>query len=156
VSVHSLRLDCGQPITAEVADFVCGLAARVGLSQHKAYWLRLAVDEITTNIADHGYRGSGPLWLYGEEHDDRACVRIEDEGPAFDPRTHDPGPHLAKEPGQRAEGGYGLLLALHRLDAFSYERTAGTNKNTLIMYRDPVKTDSDGAKHAVLNSPARR
>jgi anti-sigma regulatory factor (Ser/Thr protein kinase) len=156
VSVHSLRLDCGQPIAEAVADFVCGLAARVGLPQRKAYWLRLAVDEITTNIADHGYRGSGTLRLYGEVHDDRVCVRIEDEAPAFDPRTHDPGPHLAKEPGQRAEGGYGLLLALHRLDAFTYEHVAGTNRNTLIMYLDPASTDNDGASHALLNSPARR
>ena len=32
-------------------------------------------------------------------------------------------------------GGFGLLLALHKLDGFSYEYADGKNRNTLIMCR---------------------
>lgn len=140
MNVRSLHLDCGRPITGDVAAFVGALASQAGLPQHKAYWLRLATEEITTNIAQHGYRGGGPLRLAGEVEADRVWVRIEDEAPAFDPRTHDPRPHLQTDPALRAEGGFGLLLALHKLDGFAYERTGDMNTNTLIMCRDTDAT----------------
>jgi anti-sigma regulatory factor (Ser/Thr protein kinase) len=136
MNVRSLHLDCGQPIAAEVAAFVGALASQAGLSRHKAYWLRLATEEITTNVTQHGYHGGGPLRLAGEVEADRVWVRIEDEAPAFDPRTHDPRPHLETDPALRAEGGFGLLLALRELDGFTYKRAGDTNSNTLIMCRD--------------------
>lgn len=140
MNVRRLHLDCGQPIAREVADFVRALASQAALSQHKAYWLRLATEEVTTNIAQHGYHGSGPLRLAGEVQAEKVWVRIEDEAPAFDPRTHDPRPHLETDPELRAQGGYGLLLALHKLDGFAYKRTGGVNSNTLIMCRDTNET----------------
>jgi anti-sigma regulatory factor (Ser/Thr protein kinase) len=144
MSMRSLQLDCGEPITGDVAAFVIALASQAALSQHKAYWLRLATEEITTNIARHGYRGSGPLRLAGQVEADRVWVRIEDEAPAFDPRTHDPRPHLETDPALRDEGGFGLLLALHKLDGFAYERASGMNTNTLIMCRDTDTTEAEG------------
>jgi serine/threonine-protein kinase RsbW len=154
MNVRSLHLDCGQPITGEVAAFVGALASQAGLSQHKAYWLRLATEEITTNVVQHGYHGCGPLRLIGDVEAGRVWVRIEDEAPAFDPRTHDPGPHLETDPALRAEGGFGLLLALHRLDGFAYERAGDMNCNTLIMCRDSDVTD--GACDAEVECPGHR
>jgi serine/threonine-protein kinase RsbW len=159
MNARSLHLDCGQSIAGEVAAFVGELAAQAGLSQHKAYWLRLATEEITTNIAQHGYHGSGPVRLVGEIQPDEVRVRIEDEAPAFDPRTHDPGPRLATEPALRPEGGYGLLLALRKLDGFAYERAGDTNSNTLIMCRGterPGADETEGACHGHVDGLARR
>lgn len=159
MKVRSLHLDCGRSAAQEVAAFVGALASQAGLSQHKAYWLRLATEEITTNIAEHGYHGTGPVRLAGEVQADKVWVRIEDEAPAFDPRTHDPRPRLKTDPALRAEGGYGLLLALDKLDGFAYERTGGMNSNTLIMCRDTASQNAhatEGGCDADVHCPARR
>lgn len=135
MKICDLQIDCAAGSTETVASFVASLVQEAGLPSSKAYWLRLAAEEITTNIAQHGYRGSGPLRLTGEVGPDRVCLRIEDEAPEFDPRSHDPGPRLQTAPADREVGGFGLLLALHKLDGFCYERASGQNCNTLIMFR---------------------
>lgn len=134
VETH-LRLD-GDNSTAEaITCFVETLARDAELPRGKAYWLRLAVEEITTNIVDHGYEGTGPIWLAAGIKPDSVWLRIEDQAPAFDPRTHDHRAKLAIAPSEREAGGFGLLLALHKLDGFSYEYADGKNRNTLIMCR---------------------
>jgi serine/threonine-protein kinase RsbW len=67
--------------------------------------------------------------------DEQVWVRIEDDAPAFDPRSHDPGPRLAVEPTRREAGGLGLYLALRNVDAFTYDRVGGRNRNTLFIVR---------------------
>jgi serine/threonine-protein kinase RsbW len=131
-----LKLDCGSSrMTQEVGDYVCELTRRARLSSSKAYWLRLAVEEITSNIAEHGYRGHGPVELAAETDEDRVLVQIEDEAPAFDPRSHDYSPSSPADRSTADAGGHGIFLALRNLDAFHYERVGGRNRNTLIMQR---------------------
>ncbi|MER6944266.1 ATP-binding protein [Nonomuraea sp. NPDC000554] len=131
-----LRLDGSQTsLPGVVADFVAALADEAGLTSRQAYWLRLATDEITTNIAHHGYRGGeGVVDIAGEIECDRLRVWIEDDAPPFDPTGYDPAPRLSVPPCQREVGGYGLLLALGKVDEFSYEFVGGRNRNTLIMW----------------------
>lgn len=136
-----LRLDTYESTAEAVACFVTGLARDAALSRRKSYWLRLAAEEITTNIAHHGYQGSGPVWLEGRVNTDTVSVRIEDQAPAFDPIAYDRHARLALEPAQRPEGGFGLLLALHNLDGFGYEYVDGKNRNELIMYRTMGEPD---------------
>jgi anti-sigma regulatory factor (Ser/Thr protein kinase) len=120
----------------QVAAFVCSLAERVGLSEGRAYRLRLAADEIVTNIGLHGYHGRpGPVELVGGIDPDAVWLSIIDEAPAFDPTGHDPGPRLQAGPDHDGEGGFGLFLALRGLDDFRYGRSGGRNENTLIMRR---------------------
>jgi len=131
-----LRLDCDCRMPAEVASYVCALAQRAGLSASSTYWLRLAVEEITSNVAEHGYRGQGPLELASEIEEHRVVIRIEDEGPAFDPRQYEYAPPTADELMAADAGGHGIFLALRNLSAFDHERVGGRNRNTLIMRRD--------------------
>jgi serine/threonine-protein kinase RsbW len=120
----------------QVAEFVCSLAGEVGLAEGTAYRLRLAADEIVTNIGLHGYHGRpGPVELVGGVEPDAVWLSIIDEAPPFDPTTHDPAPRLAAGPFHSGEGGFGLFLALRGLDDFRYRRTGGRNENTLIMRR---------------------
>lgn len=134
---RNLKLDGGDRTTEEVASLVREIARAAELPHRKEYWLRLAAEEITTNITQHGYQGPGPIWLAGEIAADEVRLLIEDEASAFDPLRHDRHAQLAIDPAEREEGGFGLLLALHRLDGFSYEYAAGKNRNTLIMRRAP-------------------
>jgi len=139
--VRTRDLELGADVADEVADFVGALAREADLPASKTYWLRLAVEEITINIGQHGYRGRGPMRLTGDIGPDRVWLRIEDEAPAFDPRSHDSGPRLESPPPEREVGGLGLLLALHRLDGFCYERVGGRNRNTLTMFRSSAGHD---------------
>lgn len=134
---HRLTLHGGEAGAARrLADFVAALAVTGGLDERRAYWLRLAVDEITTNIGQHGYRGrGGPVELEGAVEDDRVWVRITDEAPPFDPHSHDPGPRLAKGAAHDGEGGLGLYLALNGLDRLDHAYVDGHNVNTLMMRR---------------------
>lgn len=132
-----LRIECTPTCPpGQVDKFVAELAEQAGLPPERSYWLRLAADEITTNISEHGYgpRG-GQVVLSSGISSDRVWLRIEDEAPPFDPITYDPNPRLAAEPAARAPGGYGLLLARANLDGFVYEYVEGRNRNTLIMHR---------------------
>jgi len=136
---------------SEIAEFVETLARRAGLTASQAYWLRLALDEITVNIVQHGYRGtSGPVDLVGDVEADRVWVQIEDDAPPFDPRSYDPAPRLAAPPESREEGGYGLLLAFGNLDDFCYDHHGGRNRNTLVMRRSVGEAGtqtSEGGRH---------
>ena len=128
-------------VAEAAADVVGELARDAGLPPGRAYWLRLAVEEIATNVVRHGYQGRGVVRLTSGIWPDRVWVRIEDEASEFDPRSHDPVPRLETAPAEREAGGFGLLLALRKLDGFCYERSDGQNRNTLIMSRSPADTD---------------
>ncbi|HEU5158522.1 MAG TPA: anti-sigma regulatory factor [Streptosporangiaceae bacterium] len=131
-----LRLHANGEVSRPIADFVGALSRKAELTPRQSYRLRLAVDEIATNVALHGYTGAyGVVDLEGGIDDERVWVRIEDDAPAFDPRTHDPGPRLAAPPARREAGGLGLYLALRNVDAFTYDRVGGRNRNTLVILR---------------------
>lgn len=138
--VCRLRLDADEAVSRPVADFVAALARHAGLTSRQAYRLRLAVDEVATNVTIHGYgdSGCGVVDLEGGIDAERVWVRVEDDAPAFDPRTHDPRPRLAEglmRRERRTEGGLGLFLALSNVDEFAYDRVGGRNRNTLIIRR---------------------
>jgi anti-sigma regulatory factor (Ser/Thr protein kinase) len=132
-----LRLEADEEVSRTIADFVGALSQMAELTPRQAYRLRLAVDEIATNVALHGYCDArrGVVDLEGGMDDEWVWVRIEDDAPAFDPRTHDPGPLLAAPPARRQAGGLGLYLAMRNVDAFTYDRVGGRNRNTLYIVR---------------------
>ncbi|WP_431953158.1 ATP-binding protein [Actinacidiphila sp. bgisy167] len=129
-------LDGSRPVSTEVGTMVCALATCAGLDGKAAYRLRLATDEIVTNIVVHGYHsGGGPISLsYGFDAT-RAWVEIEDEAPLFDPRQHDPLPRLAAGTATGRVGGFGLFLAMRSLDDFRYRYTGRRNHCVLTVLR---------------------
>lgn len=123
---------------AAIAEQVKREAARAGLAKRAAYGLRLAVDELATNIVVHGYGNAGhtgPIWLATELGPEWLTVVLEDEAPAFDPRSIAPPDDLAAPAEERAIGGLGVFLVLEEVDQFDYERAAGRNRSTLRMRR---------------------
>jgi serine/threonine-protein kinase RsbW len=123
-----------------IAAYVKQLAEVAELS-HKAYYkLRLAVDEIATNIITHGYEEaglSGLLYLSADIDDSSLTVAIEDTGIAFDPRQKNPmqPEDLCQMLEEREIGGLGIHLVLESVDEFHYEQIGDRNRNVLIMHR---------------------
>ena len=119
-----------------IAAFVMAAAAAAGLDQRASYHLRLAVDEIATNIIVHGYAKAGlqgVLEVSAYIADHVLTIALEDTSVAFDPRQAAvPDTDLPLD--QRPIGGLGVYLATRNVDEFLYECTAGRNRSIFKMY----------------------
>lgn len=128
----------------DVTRFVQEIGARAGLPDEQEYRLRLAVEEIATNIVTHGYGESdrpvpadASFAVEGAAEDDRVWVRLIDDAPEFDPtRAADPA-DLDSPLDQRRIGGLGIYLVRTSLDEFTYARVDGQNRTTLVLKRAP-------------------
>jgi serine/threonine-protein kinase RsbW len=119
-----------------IAAYVLDLAQSAGLEKKPAYKLRLAVDELVTNIIIHGYQEKGldgEIELAAQWDESSLTLRIKDTGYAYDPTQHDlpREAELAQALIQRPHGGLGIYLALDGVDEWRYERIDDQNCNTL-------------------------
>lgn len=134
-----------------IADFVASAAEAAGLDRRAQHRLRLAVDEIATNIILHGYQESGRrgrIELSAIVDPRMLSICIEDTGPPYDPGATLRG-HVDRSPlDERDEGGLGLLLVARGVDEHAYERVAGKNRNRLGVYRTPQARAHDAATRA--------
>lgn len=110
------------------------VTAAAGLEKRAAYNLRLAVDEIATNIVLHGYQEAGiigDIVVYTEMREDALVITLEDSGVPFDPRsiTQPSEEDLALPLEERAIGGLGIFLTINGIDRFDYELVDNHNRN---------------------------
>lgn len=122
-----------------IAKYILTAARLAGLDKAASYDLRLAVDEIVTNIIVHGYgeaKREGKIGVRVELVEPTTLtVVIEDTGLPFDP-TQIPPPHDLHLPlEQRQTGGLGVYLALQGVDKLVYERAGECNRNILVVNR---------------------
>ena len=120
-----------------IADYVKEVSQKAGLDRKKTNNLRRAVDEIATNIIEHGYtdRGSkGTVELKAEMEQNALIIYVEDTGIPYDP-TQQPIPNNLENPlAERDIGGLGVYLAQISVDQLIYERIENRNCNKLIVY----------------------
>ncbi|MGD2179939.1 ATP-binding protein [Lusitaniella coriacea] len=121
-----------------IANYTIAATQKAGLEKETAYNLRLAVDEIVTNIITHGYISTnctGEVYIQAILDEDTLTIQIEDTAIAYDP-TRKPAPRDLTLPlEQRQVGGLGVFLAIQGVDRFVYERANGRNRNRLIVKR---------------------
>lgn len=123
-----------------IAEYVKAAAEAAGLDKKAAYRLRLAVDEIATNVVVYGYEPAaleGLMELRAEIDDQALTIYMEDTAAAFDPL-----PKLSQEEAtidlpleQRQIGGLGVYLAIQGVDKFLYERAGERNRNIFVVNR---------------------
>jgi serine/threonine-protein kinase RsbW len=123
-----------------IANYVLAAAAAAGLDKKSTYNLRLAVDEIATNIISYGYEAAGREGVVDlrADIDDRTLkICLEDTAEAFDPhgKLSVEEERLLVPIEQRPIGGLGVYLAIQSVDRFSYERIGNRNRNILIVNR---------------------
>jgi serine/threonine-protein kinase RsbW len=126
-----------------IANYVLTAAQTAGLDRTLSYDLRLAVDEIVTNIIIHGYaeaNRTGEIKVQAELVEQALSISIEDTAIPYDP-TQTPPPselHLPLE--RRQAGGLGVYLALQGVDRLTYERVGDRNRNILVVDRQKSST----------------
>lgn len=71
----------------QVERAIMAAVASHGFDEHAAFAIRLALDEALANAIHHGNRNDPAkhITVEYEVTDDRACIRVCDEGPGFKP-----------------------------------------------------------------------
>ncbi len=135
-----------------IRNFVKQAADRAGIDGKRAYRLRLAVDEIATNIAIHGYQENnlvGEIKVYTILDDESLVIRLEDTAPLFNPLGHPRPDNLDLPIEARPYGGLGVYLAVQNVDRFDYEYVNGCNHNILTLTRtDPLPADRSNPRES--------
>jgi serine/threonine-protein kinase RsbW len=141
-SISSLTLPATLESLGPLVQYVLDAATEAGLDCKAAYRLRLAVDEIATNIITHGYAEShtdGDMVVHASVGDEQLVITLEDWAPPFDPRTQEHPDHIDKPSDERPIGGLGVFLAIESVDGLDYEYRDNKNRNILTMNR-PTST----------------
>ena len=121
-----------------IAEYVMNASKTAGLEKKAAYNLRLAVDEIATNIIIHGYEEAGcegNVALQADLNEKSLKITLEDTGVRYDPTKKEPQNDLDLPLEERQIGGLGVYLAIQGVDQFSYERVGDRNLNIFVVHR---------------------
>jgi serine/threonine-protein kinase RsbW len=130
-----------------IAGYVMAAAATAGLDKRASYRLRLAVDEVATNIIVYGYANAdlqGALDLCADIDNGSLTIAIEDTGITFDPRQA-PAPDINLPIEQRPIGGLGVYLAVRSVDEFLYGHVGDRNRTVFKMHLPPATSEGDRA-----------
>lgn len=114
------------------------LVTEAALAERQGYRLRLAAEELFTNVIRHGFGGAaraGQVVVEGSLTDEFVRIRLVDTARPFDPfgpagSTGPDRPLPAYDP-----PALGLHLARQAVDAASYVYADGTNQTTIMLSR---------------------
>jgi serine phosphatase RsbU (regulator of sigma subunit)/anti-sigma regulatory factor (Ser/Thr protein kinase) len=124
----------------KIGKYTMLAAKNAALEKARAYKLRLAVDEIATNIINYGYQQAGVEGVISIEADldeHALTITLDDTAGPFDPTLRPPPPpeYFTQPLEEREIGGWGVYLAIQSVDQFHYHRLQDHNHNVFIMYR---------------------
>lgn len=128
--MHHLTISAKLENIEAACDFVAEAARVSGLHEEAIYHCRLSVEEICTNIIEHGYAsddGTAVIDLYCDRLPAAFSITVMDDAPAFDPLSL-PDPDPAKPLWERQGGGWGIYFVKKFMDRVTYARR--NNRNT--------------------------
>lgn len=122
---------------SEIAEYIKAIAQKANLDKKQMYKLRLAVDEIATNIISYNPDFADDEFMRIMSHIDngKLFVCIEDKGIYFDPyeKINIERENIDKPMEEKPIGNLGIYLAVDGVDEFIYERKNHKNYNTFIV-----------------------
>jgi anti-sigma regulatory factor (Ser/Thr protein kinase) len=127
----------------DIAAYVMKAAAEAGLDKKVAYRLRLAVDEIATNIITHGYDEAGlagEIVMHSGIDDETLTIHLEDTGIVYEPQLDETPDDVNLPLEERKIGGLGVYLAARNVDQLFYERFGKRNRHSFVVRRSSVES----------------
>jgi anti-sigma regulatory factor (Ser/Thr protein kinase) len=126
-------------VLPQIAQYVQTMAKMAGLTAAQSYNLRLAIDEVSTNIIQHGYQAAGRfggLHFQTELTKASLTITVEDTGIAYNPEAyrHLTDDYCQQPLEQRQTGGLGVHLAIRSVDQFRYERLGDRNRTHFVIF----------------------
>lgn len=115
-------------------NFVIALAESAGMADEAIYHCRLSVEEICTNVIEHGYAGRGAAGVIEivcrTDPQQGFMITIIDDAPAFNPLSL-PAPDPATPLWERKGGGWGVYFVRTYMDRVGYRYQHGRNHFTM-------------------------
>lgn len=119
-------------------EFVVDAARTAGLDERAVYHCQLAVDEVCTNIVEHGYGADGAdrsIDLICQLSPQSFTITIIDDSTPFDPLARpDPDPGASLE--DRKTGGWGIYFLKQIMDQVSYFHDGRYNHLIMVKHRN--------------------
>ncbi|NDJ60519.1 MAG: ATP-binding protein [Chloroflexi bacterium] len=134
----------GESLSA-IRGYVSDVCGQAGLDRQATSRLKLAVDEIATNIITYSYGENGivdgTIEVTAVIDESKLTLSLLDTGPAYDVTKRDMPDNLDAPLDQREMGGLGVFLAIRNVDEFSYQRVGENNCNNFVIYRPTAQED---------------
>jgi serine/threonine-protein kinase RsbW len=141
---YSLRMDAQLENLSTIRDFVEDIAARLNTAPAAIPNIVLAVDEMVTNIIEHGYQGQpGSIEIEVTTQDDALIIQLRDQAPPFDPTTRPP-PDLSIPFDDRPPGGLGIYLTRKVMDDIQHRATAVHGNDLTLIKRHVIQSAPGG------------
>lgn len=139
-SIRPLTVPGNLDSLEEIKEYVLAAAKEANLNKKATYGLRLAVDEIATNIIIYGYeegKQPGEIDLEADLNDQVLTICLEDTAPAFNPieKLSAEADRVNQPLQDRPIGGLGVYMAIKGVDQFFHERVGDRNRNVFIVKR---------------------
>ncbi|MBI9066880.1 MAG: anti-sigma regulatory factor [Salinivirgaceae bacterium] len=137
--IHTYTFNASLEVLEEIRNLISQKGNEHGYSKKEIYNLTLAVDEIATNIINHGYieKGikKGTFNMLIELHEKQLIVRLVDGAVPYNPIDQNlPSEELLNTPLEdRPIGGLGIMIAKQSVDEFKYEFIEGKNNNIFVV-----------------------
>jgi serine/threonine-protein kinase RsbW len=115
-------------------DFVAEVAGAASVDDDGIYHCRLSIEEICTNVIEHGYgfdHPSAEIEIVCRTFSDRLEVTVIDDAPPFDPLSLPP-PDPKMPLWERQGGGWGVYFVKKFMNSVSYANVHGRNHLTMV------------------------
>ncbi len=125
-----------------VSTFITSVTSQVGLDDHAAWQVQLAVDEAVTNIIQHGYNEveQGKIDLSWQLEHNELVITIRDKGRQFNP-SDVPEPDIHSPLEERQAGGLGIFLMNKLMDSVRY--TFHSEEGNVLVMTKRTRQDQD-------------
>ncbi|MFP4032433.1 MAG: ATP-binding protein, partial [Desulfococcaceae bacterium] len=109
------------------------LSRAIGLGPETAGDVRLAIEEVISNICRHGYpkNCSGRVEIAFRLEKETLRIEVRDDGRPFNPLSEAPEPDLSRPFEEREIGGLGVFLVRRLMDRVNYGFEDGRNVFTM-------------------------
>ncbi|MCB9459968.1 MAG: ATP-binding protein [Anaerolineaceae bacterium] len=136
-SKSAIRIPATMEQVRQAVLFVATAAQRMGMGDDGIHQLQIAVEELVTNIVEHGYPPQDTSFAFIDvevrRDDTQVIVTIADDAPSYNPLDNpEPDPETPLE--KREKGGWGVYFVKQYVDAISYTATAGRNQIVMAKY----------------------
>jgi len=130
---HRLRIPAVLEEIETACEFVSDIAHAAGMGAEAIHQCYLSVEEICTNIIEHGYHFDGSQQVIDvvcERFPNRLIITIIDDAAPFNPLQY-PSPDPAAPLAERVGGGWGIYFVKRYMNRVDYRYAQNRNHFTL-------------------------
>lgn len=132
----SLNLESSLESLGQIEQAVAAFGDEQEWPADLLFHVQLVLDELATNVINHGYGASGyDFQVMIESRPQAVRIEVVDEARPFDPLQDAPQPAIDASVEERELGGLGVHITKQLMDEMEYRRENGKNRLTLVKNR---------------------